>query len=872
MIPQKVSYPETRAFDPFKDDQRFQDEVYGEIFLNSVERDVIDAPEFQRLFRISQVGFVNLVYQTANHTRGQHAIGTCEVAKRLIHRLSQNFSAMGEWNDADRDGPRNESHETGSRVPPKISRSEAVLIRLGALLHDIGHGPFSHDIEKRTHLINLGDAGGNGRSSKPIRMKSYYGPYEKHDDFERNPTFYLAVMDSEHSVLARVLNRYSPDFWRLMEEEARDDRFKHIKAFVETVHQAKWQHVEREILASLLFHLLIFEKFPESAESFSQEVAVDYGQVAGHPNQRLWGLGPQPSWSAIHNAWYQPYRHDIIGNTLSADLVDYLARDLKRLGINRGMDLNLLNFYVLAGVKLNSSSQPPMNGGQLAFAATGLSPSHYYRCAIDLNDHKRGTVRDYLLNDVFRLLDLRHEIHEKGVNHRVVHSACAMLSRAVLMLEKEGKKPPLDAVVGLREDCPALFGEETFLRLLIEATPGEAGSMRKTNSIPQKLAERRVYRPLMIVPGDRAMTMLTGKSEKPDIAQLENTLRKLAAIVDSRFFAPFFLYMSMRVEEYLEHAVESIDEVLIDVDKAAHAPWDSSVSIADQIAVPKRVIIWTSPYKQLFKDPALLVKVGSEVTAIDDLQKQAQSSELQTFVRAAIQDAEIKYSRLWKLYVFMSDGLFYTGTLAKLIKDNQCGSGDEQHQGCLESAQRILLVCFRAAYDYFDNREASGNRPDLESEMNAKEFQEMLLLFLAERQRLDILSSDLLEKVSAVDVQLYLHSDDTTRCRDVRYKFDRDATVMWSQVGTGRKGSLESQAVRLLETSGVTRNRLLEREFREFIERYKESDESTQAKIQEALDAASNEELQLAARNGSLDFSAAYRSLYRTHPPSVDGK
>jgi hypothetical protein len=44
-------------------------------FLNSVERDAVDTPEFQRLFRISQLGFVDLVYQTANHTRGIHSIG-----------------------------------------------------------------------------------------------------------------------------------------------------------------------------------------------------------------------------------------------------------------------------------------------------------------------------------------------------------------------------------------------------------------------------------------------------------------------------------------------------------------------------------------------------------------------------------------------------------------------------------------------------------------------------------------------------------------------------------------------------------------------------------------------------------------------------
>jgi HD superfamily phosphohydrolase len=106
----------------FKDKHKFKDDVWGQILFNDLERDVIDTPEFQRLFRTSQMGFVDLVYQTANHTRGTHAIGACHISKMLMAHLNENTQQQ-------------------SGLDIKISPAEQVLIRVGALLHDITHIP-----------------------------------------------------------------------------------------------------------------------------------------------------------------------------------------------------------------------------------------------------------------------------------------------------------------------------------------------------------------------------------------------------------------------------------------------------------------------------------------------------------------------------------------------------------------------------------------------------------------------------------------------------------------------------------------------------------------------------------------------------------
>src|SRR5205085_11521360 len=150
-----------------------------------------------------------------------------------------------------------------------------------------------------------------------------------------------------------------------------------------------------------------------------------------------------------HNAWYQPFRHDIIGNTLSADLIDYLTRDPQRLGTQRRIDLHLLSYYALVNPDTKHSRKR-------------------YRCAIDLHDHKRGTTRTFILNDLFRLLDLRQDIHEKAVVHRVVQSANAMLARGLLLLGKErmpgeDKRPTLKELVGLEKDQHHALQSEDLL-------------------------------------------------------------------------------------------------------------------------------------------------------------------------------------------------------------------------------------------------------------------------------------------------------------------------------------------------------------------------------------------------------------------------
>jgi HD superfamily phosphohydrolase len=107
----------------------FNDPVYGFISTgNELIFDVIEHPWFQRLRRIKQLGLTHLVYPGALHTRFHHSMGAMHLIKKAMSEL------------------QNKGH--------KISGDEFTATQLAMLLHDIGHGPYSHALEKSIVNVN----------------------------------------------------------------------------------------------------------------------------------------------------------------------------------------------------------------------------------------------------------------------------------------------------------------------------------------------------------------------------------------------------------------------------------------------------------------------------------------------------------------------------------------------------------------------------------------------------------------------------------------------------------------------------------------------------------------------------------------------
>lgn len=93
------------------------DNVHGRVGLTEIERDIIRTATFRRLDRISQMGLGSIVFAGATHSRASHSLGVLAVAGKLSDRLG-------------------------------FDEGEAQMVRLAALLHDIGQYPLSHTIEQ----------------------------------------------------------------------------------------------------------------------------------------------------------------------------------------------------------------------------------------------------------------------------------------------------------------------------------------------------------------------------------------------------------------------------------------------------------------------------------------------------------------------------------------------------------------------------------------------------------------------------------------------------------------------------------------------------------------------------------------------------
>lgn len=100
----------------------FRDPIHGYIHIDDkVIWDCVKTREFQRLHRIHQLGTSYMVYPSAEHSRFTHSLGVYEIVRRMITEVKD--------------------------LKECLSEREKIVVMLAALLHDIGHGPFSHAFE-----------------------------------------------------------------------------------------------------------------------------------------------------------------------------------------------------------------------------------------------------------------------------------------------------------------------------------------------------------------------------------------------------------------------------------------------------------------------------------------------------------------------------------------------------------------------------------------------------------------------------------------------------------------------------------------------------------------------------------------------------
>ena len=101
-----------------------RDPLWNNIAVDPLAMRLVDSPAFQRLRYVRQLGLAFLVYPGATHSRFEHALGTYHLARRALSLLDERGALAG------------------------VPRLACSIVRIAALLHDIGHYPFSHALEE----------------------------------------------------------------------------------------------------------------------------------------------------------------------------------------------------------------------------------------------------------------------------------------------------------------------------------------------------------------------------------------------------------------------------------------------------------------------------------------------------------------------------------------------------------------------------------------------------------------------------------------------------------------------------------------------------------------------------------------------------
>ncbi len=128
------------------------DSIHGDIHLTSQERQIIDTASFQRLRHLKQLGMAQIAYPSATHTRFAHSLGVLAVMEKVVHVAKEAL---------------------------KLSDEECDDVRLAGLLHDIGHYPYSHLMEKLPKVRLTEELVGSGG---PTTIDASAEPYPNHEE------------------------------------------------------------------------------------------------------------------------------------------------------------------------------------------------------------------------------------------------------------------------------------------------------------------------------------------------------------------------------------------------------------------------------------------------------------------------------------------------------------------------------------------------------------------------------------------------------------------------------------------------------------------------------------------------------------------
>jgi HD superfamily phosphohydrolase len=496
--------------------------VHGAVRLSKArEIRIINHAAFQRLGDIYQLGQAHVVYRGATHRRIEHAFGTLHVAQMMVDALKHN--SPGNVPDPD---DRIGSWQRGSG----LTADEIAFVRLGSLLHDIGHLAAGHTLEDELGLLDSHDR--DTRLNLVLDRLSWQGRASAPTLRELIDDLYAE--EATHSGLTE-----------------KDQTTNDVRPLTAT-------------------------------EIFLRLISKDHAKYEPPPGSRF----------------RLKICRDLIGNTICADLLDYLHRDWLHLGKPRYFDQRLLEY-----MEIRESSKSGKRDSRLVINLRG-----------------GNNVRTDAATAIMDLLESRYQLSEIALFHRTKLAAAAMLERAIA----EWK----DAV-------PASERSQEHLTLVEELLDRSDPEMLEllASKIDGRLQGNRDKLVASRLEGARALltSLRLRRLHKQAIAAPEYTLADRASEVQERYSA------NTDAEDALVEAQRAADNRL-----RAVRMLETDFGLS-----PGSIVMYCPPRNMNSKIAKVQVLIHGDVYSLDEFEKRHEDRAITGGHLAAQQ---LRFRRLWRVF------------------------------------------------------------------------------------------------------------------------------------------------------------------------------------------------------------------------------
>lgn len=381
--PQSSATDETPQFElreltsSYCDKRRTNDEIHSTVKLGPVLTCILDTPPMQRLRGLKQLGTAEYVFVNVNHNRLEHSLGVAVLAAALCTQIRTNQPSL------------------------RCTAKDVLCVQLAGLLHDIGHGPFSHSYEDfvcHVHPEYLS-------KQSAERQREYYQRWPALSHRWSHECASLLMIDAvlEHLGLAVDLRRL-------------DQPLRQIGSGVKATSM-------RVFDSDLHPH-------PDNEEEAEDSTVILTSRDFVFVKECIWGK-PIPAIEAVlgpgfhgRKEEYQDWLYDIVSNRhsgLDVDKVDYYARDQRRALRESGeIDKVMIEEAVVAWAACTDPIQCHRCSRQKKYNGTNYNNND--------NKHLMICYPDKLIGASMEFFKTRFTLHSKIYRHKTNEAVAFMIS------------------------------------------------------------------------------------------------------------------------------------------------------------------------------------------------------------------------------------------------------------------------------------------------------------------------------------------------------------------------------------------------------------------------------------------------------------